>query len=375
MKQVLLVLTLISIFSCSKQEKISYLSWKDQYTLKKVGDLIFDIDQQTGRYFNPISYSQSMGSLCLFNNNNHTLYFYNIENGELQRKIQYEKQGPNSVPTVHELVAYSEDSIISLNRDFYSITIFNIKGEVIFKKRILDDSDPGLPLRHQFNYHNGKIYTPVKGYAKTSKNLKQKAALIYDLNTSKKVFVIDSPSEFEMGWADRDPMRDAVFLKNRNEFVITWSMSKAFESINLTSGQSKNISYDSKRLKKTKKYDGSLNDRLSKDHYLLSNSWIESLHMDKSKGFLLRSATVGKLIPKGESLNKQYKSLNKDSIFVLTEIFDETLQKVGEVPNVSFYNDVFSTENFIYVSNYMHDIGNEDIIAFSKYQLVKKNGL
>ncbi|MFT7150080.1 MAG: hypothetical protein ACI82Q_001945, partial [Nonlabens sp.] len=107
--------------------------------------------------------------------------------------------------------------------------------------------------------------------------------------------------------------------------------------------------------------------------YLLGNSWYWRVFHDPYKDIYLRSAALGYDMQKTDLKKRKYGSNNRDGIFNVTIILNKDFQKVGEVINLNFYKATFSTKDGIYIQDFVTDSDNEDVMVFSRHELVEKS--
>jgi hypothetical protein len=363
---------LICFFSaCDGIKKVSDDETYNKYTLVKSGNLVLNIDSTTKRFGNLISYSELEQSLSLYNDFNHSIYFYRIPDGDLIKKVSLEKEGVNGVFRVTGLYFYNQDSIFTYNQYTQKITILNDSGKKLDEFTLLDVGDPGMPFSPSLYYENGNIYFTVVGYKATVKEKKYKSLLIYNIRTKNRKFLIDTPSEYMGNWSDRSVVKDGVLIYG-NSYVNSWGMGNKLialkiedETINISNPTSNYIQYP-------KEYEGNIQSMEERLYYQRTNSWNIDLYFAKHQKVILRAVNIGTNLPKGEDIGSgSFASQNGDDIFDLTELFNIDLVKIGEVYHLSFYGEIFSAESGIYIADYQYDEGNEDVISFGRYNLQK----
>lgn len=369
----LLVVLALTNYSCGTGERYQPLDWKNSNTLKVVGIVKFPLDSQTKRYGNILSYSKKEDNLYLYNNYSHAIYKYSLERPNEYSIIKLDKSGPDGVRQINALYAISEDSLISINSATSKLTIINNSGKKIYEAEILSPDENGFPLMFRITSKDGKVYVPLSTYSKTKPSLKQKNLLIFDLRTRKKDFQIDTPVNYReiKDWADRFHMKSGTLI-NSSFYAFSWSPGKLFVLHNLEKNESKEIHFSSSLISDAQKADKIPTNSYESRYFQRTNSWNQSIYFAENQNILLRPFIIGKKIPENaKDLYGDFKSLNNDEIFEITEIYNSSMQKIGELKGVSFLNGIFDNINGIYMEDYSVDQENEDIMAFKVYQLDK----
>jgi hypothetical protein len=363
-----IILILLVLQSC-KESKTLESPWLDQATLESSGEWILEIDNTTPRYSNLFSYYDDDEILYLYNRLGHTLYTYELNQSQPKSILKLKSEGPDGVMKPDAIKVLSQDSILFLNNSTKLLTIIDSEGHTFYTKKILKDDENGLPLRSSILHQNGKIYVPVANYIYTNKNISSKSLMIMDLETSEKDFLLDTPKELQNinDWADRYYIRDGVLVGD-SIYVSTWSMSKDLKAINLYTLKSRKLSYSSKYINNAKRASGTFKSLEEKSDFQLQNTWNEAIFYAEHQNLVLRSHSIGKYIPDGGSRYDKLKTINGDENYVVTELFDNTLNKIGEVPGVTFIEGIFSSKTGLYIEDFLFDMNNENIVVFKKYE-------
>lgn len=366
----------ILIWSCGSYDSddLTLSEWKDNSTLTEAGRWTISIDQETNRYgtfTNFISYSEDLKSLILFNTVNNILYHYPVKDTSYSKKVKLDKKGPNGTSEVSHFLFHNSDSLFFFNDQSNVLRIMNDRGDILYKKQIIERSDPAFSSgRMKMQFTDGNLIVSVFGHNGTCPDLSNKSLFIYNLKNETKKFIIDVPLRNRGYYAGRS--RDKGLAIINDSYVVSPVVSPALQA--LKKGASDNetieIQFGSDKLHYPITFDGATNDRQARSDYNLSHSWAESLYFDKHSRTLLRAWTVGRRLDDNIASNSNLLSLNGDRVFVITELFDEQLTKIGEVENVVFYDGIFSNEQAIYIMDYLFDSSNEDIISFTMYSRV-----
>ena len=376
MKHIVSLLIFILIASaCERKETIVSQEWSNDTALKVVDVIKFPLDSLTKRYGNKMSFSQRESKLYLYNNYTHSFYQYSLSAPEEYRIISLNKEGPNRIGKVDAFFAISEDSIITINSGSSKIAIVNASSEKIYEAQILGSNENGLPLMFTIDYRNGQVYVPLSSYAKTKNSLKRKNVLIYNLKTREKNFIIDTPDQYAdiKDWADRFHVKNGTLVGD-DHYAFSWSPGKLYVAYNLRENSSRQVNFTSELIADAKKADKILTDRLENRYFQRTNTWNQSIYYSDYGGLILRPFSIGKNIPEGtQDLYGDFKSLNNDDIFEITEIYNKRFEKVGELLGVSFLNNLFDTADGIYIEDYSVDPEDENVMAFKLYQVDEIN--
>lgn len=357
------------ICACNKEGKITF---EDQFTLKRTGRISFALDSMTKKEHAVINFSQDYNSLCLFNEINHSIYFFDVSNQETTKVIQFEKEGPNGVSRVAAMLIHAKDSIFLFNDSSNEIMLMNEKAKVVKRFRFFDRGlgDPARVLEPDI-YFNGKdLYLLGRVSSFTSKS-KDKNIVKYVIEKDSTEFLMDYPASYQEGkWSSKLMNKFAIHNPVSDEFVISFPFDPYIhiynEKLNTTNKYYAGSDLMRQPEQITEKEKSTVPD------YLLGNSWYWRVFHDPYKNIYLRSASLGYDMQKTDLKKRKYGSNNRDGIFNVTIILNKDFQKVGEVINLNFYKATFSTKNGIYIQDFETDSENEDIMTFGKYQFVEK---
>lgn len=368
----LIFLGLILTLGCETQETQNIKDWSNDYTLKMKDRWVISIDLETKRNGNLYSYNEYARCLFLFNQINQSIYSFPLSDSTFSQRIEFDKDGPNGLTTVTHFLFHNKDSIFFFNDLSNTLRIANEKGIVYFKKQILETNEPSfIPKVAKMQIDGHELVMPVFGHQGTRPDLQSKSLLIYNLHTGQKDFLMDLPTDSQGYFGDKTVSKNLALIDDM--YTMSLSMSSVIQTLSKVSSHKpvQEQKYSSERIHYPTEFKEDLNDRQAAFHYQMTNSWNESLFFDKNSRTLLRSVVIGRNLDKNHvanSINNSL-SLNSDRVFVLTELFNESMKKIGEVDHVVFYDGIFSNESYIYMVDYEFDLFNEDIIVFSKYQI------
>tara|TARA_B100000965_G_scaffold387414_1_gene390719 strand:+ start:1847 stop:2923 length:1077 start_codon:yes stop_codon:yes gene_type:complete len=342
------------------------------------GYIEFPLDSVTKRNARIMHYSESLNSLVLFNDINHTLYFFEVDSQKNYKKIKLNKEGPNGISSVDDIYVHTKDSIFIYNGKSHRLNLFNYDGNVQARFPLFDltSDDPTHTSSPSFlnSFINKEFYLLIRATTGTSK-MKDKALMVYSLNTSNKSYHIDLPkSYYSSYWAEKSYNRSGILNREAGKFIVSYPFDKSLFVLDLQTNKVEVFDGSSQLMHKTKpiedKRTTNMQDRII---YQMTNSWYSELFYDKYRNLYLRSASIGRDIEYGEPTNLRYLSNNKDDIYTVTVVLDENFNKIAEFPNLYFNRCIFSTEKGLFFLDNSHDPDNEDILTFAHYELKEGN--
>lgn len=157
----LAILSVITIFcyacaNTSANERFYYnennsVKFDDKYDLKEVSVISFPLDTSTGFYNYSLEMfydKDSARHLVLFNELNHSLYMYDYDRRTLERKITFQREGPNGIGNYGDMGFHvlKNEQILLFNYWEARLLLANYNGEVL--KRI--DLKPLNPANRDF---------------------------------------------------------------------------------------------------------------------------------------------------------------------------------------------------------------------------------
>ena len=355
--------------SCGKEDKITF---GDSFTLKKTGQIIFSLDSMTKTEHAVVNFSQQLNSLCVFNEINHSIYFFDVSTQETTKIIPIEKEGPNGVGRVKAMLVHTRDSVFLFNDATNKVVLMNNKAEVLERFELFNRAagDPARILEPEIYFHDGNLYLMGRAASFTDKD-KNKNIVKYNIKEADKSFLMDYPTSYQQGkWSSKIMNKFALFNSDSGDFIVSFPFDPFIHVFNERMDETKAYYAGSDLMKQPKQI--TAKEKSNVANYLLSNSWYWRLFYDPYNKIHLRSASVGYDMENTDLSSQTYKSKNRDGIFNTTIILNEDLEKMGEVPGLNFYKATFSTREGIYIQDFDTDSDNEDVMVFSKYQLVKK---
>jgi len=365
----LILLTFSILFSaCNKQDKMPF---GNKFTLEKTGEIAFALDSMTKKEHSVVNFSQDYNSLCVFNDINHSIYFFDVSTQATTKVIPIEKEGPNGVSSVEAMLVHKRDSIFLYNPSTNKITLLNERAEVIrhfsFFDRNLGEPARVLSPEIYFNGQNLYLLGRVASFTTESKN---KNIVKYIIEKDSTEFLMDYPASYQDGkWSSILMNKYANYDPASNNFIVSFPFDPFLYVFNEKLSETAPYYAGSDLMKQPEQI--TAKEKSSIGSYLLGNSWYGRLFYDPYNKTYLRSASIGYDMENTNTEDGKYSSNNRDGIFHVTIILDKDFQKVGEVINMDFYKTTFSTKEGIYIQDFEIDPENEDTMIFSRYQLVE----
>ncbi|RAI84680.1 DUF4221 family protein [Algoriphagus yeomjeoni] len=367
MKKYLFALLIVA-FSCNSKQQDSAV----QIELEEY--YIFELDSLTRRDSKHVGFVPSLNSIYLFNDNTYTIYFYDLETKKNWKKIPLAKEGPDGLGRVDLFKVYSLDSIFSVNEILGQVTRISNEGTKIEKIRFLDmdNGDPAIQSGISFfEFNKSKLYT----LARQTPNvlpLRNKILLEYDFHSKEKTFEIEWPIEYIEDWMMATKPSSAVIRGDKVYLSLPYNENILI--YDLIDGNLEKKYAGSSKIKKYVPYSGD-GDIQSRIRHSLEGARYGKLVYEPSSKVFLREASVGLSIPLdanpllATSESGSFLSNNKDNVYVLTIVLDDSLNKIGEVPHQKLYQDAFCTDSALFRRVVIYEKENEDILVFGKYKL------
>lgn len=363
------VAAFLSLIACEENsDKGEY-----EYSLVKTGErLIFELDSVSKRSNLFATYSEVLKSYCFYNDLNHSIYFYNIENGENWGVYPLQKEGPDAITGVRAIRPISKDSVLVFSSNSKDISLINSKGHVVRRFDFLKNRDTNgiVVFQPQLFLDGNKVYTMLRPTANSSRDF-EGSVVKYDLKTGKIDFLMPYPLDnYDNGsWGGAQRQTYMIFNPIKKSLIMSYPWDNNLHTYNLSNDEVNSYYGGSDEMTSPEPLKAGASSQ-EVGEYLLSNCWYGTIFYDKYRKVYLRGGAIGKDLSTLSS--DRILNINGDDYFKTTIILDEEFNKIGEVPNLGVSMATFATEDayYFYDGDYQKD--NEDIMAFSKYVL-KKN--
>ena len=364
MRYILPFLIITSFFSAKAQQG-------DNYTLPVDGksDLF--------NYMSQPFIEDGSHKLAMFSTNENALLIYNLEERKIERKVIYDKQGPNKLTNMYmhgSLKYINQDSIFYYDVQIGRGVLSDIEGNVYHRFAINNGiyGYGSLKLRKTMGYKNGKAYmqawlnTVGKNAVKDYKSAPNKIAIIDITDGSVEEVLFDFPAVYK----DRDLSQilkdlDIVYNPHTDKFVISFPFSHYLFETDFKG-------YTKKHLAKSDLVQEAVDmedykARISATSLVSYTDWIsdkyENLVFDPQSGYYFRLAR--KHISEDNFSGRDF-TTEKEVL-----IFDKNLKHVKTIEHLGgvwLYHFVIG--DYIYWNKNMSihnlDAGNEDTFFFER---------
>lgn len=229
MKNTLFVISLICLlnFSCSENENKKLLPVK----FEKNKTISFKLDSETtGRsnYYD-LTKKDGINYLTFLNKYNNSIYFYNLEDQRFEKKIQFEKTGPNGVNELSGFLIQSEDSIFVYSYKGRKISLLNKDLEVVKRYSIISNEMEVNPqvnsIRKIYKINNNLIlnsWGSQREYYKND-NFPNSILTFLDLDNGKLSYDVTYPEKYTEGiWGVQLYQVFHDLNKSRNELILSF---------------------------------------------------------------------------------------------------------------------------------------------------------
>lgn len=367
-----LIIISLTFQGCSKDKSHPFI---DQVTLEFKENIIFPLDSMTKRNSKNIGFSSKINALYLYNEINHSIYFFDLETKLESKRIKLEKEGPNGIGDVSKLIVLNYDSIFTFNRYNNHLYLLNRSGDIIEKTSLFSINEPDPSIQTfspsiSYSNVNKSLYLPIRPNSRTD-NKRQTVVLEYNVLNGEKKFIKQWPKEYN-SYSNIGTTSFATLDEKNSKMLISFAFDDNIHEIDLKTGKEDIHYFGSDRLNEISVFKGKQEMQIIME-YMSASSKYRNVFFDKHANYYLRTGLVGKKIPEGEfKRGEKYKTINNDDIYNLIVILDSNFQKVGEVHKAILLDEVFSTSNGLYMKAPLVNRNNEDILVFKRYEYVQK---
>lgn len=349
------------------------------------GDFTLPLDSETpifNSFSQPAMINDSL-KLIWFNLENYSLDVFDLASQQLEKKIYYEKSGPNALGGINYgsgINFVNVDTIVFYSRDLKRIYLSNLAGKV-YKKVDLSDFIDGLgsvSLSSPIAYRKGSLFLqvlpniPIEADVTYSVNYNKVAKV--DLKSGKiKEYEIPYPSIYsEKNVSQQLKMIDLVYNSKIDKFVISFPLGGSIYVTDFETGVKSHPAksdFDSRLTGIDVRPSTIEPSRVANYNYWVNSSY-ERLLYDSFNGIYLREARKG--ISEDDFQERKFSSKRE---FV---ILNEDFQKIGSIDYVSsslYY--YFFADGKVYwnkdLQKFNLENGVEDSIFFHSRKLVVEN--
>lgn len=230
MHQVYAAILIVVITGCSSNEtKVN-----KTIALKLIETRSLPLDSLTSSYNRTYQYIESENMIVFFNSVNSSLYFYDYESQNLQRKLTFAKSGPNGIGSrVNSFYYHNSDSIFIHNYYGNNIILFNASAKLIRKYSLISETfGTELPLTGHVApmvVNDGKLYLNNGGKCNRAKSDFPPPNIIeIDIQTGGINYHLNYPEEDYYpynGWPGSLCNLYNTFNSAKGEFIYSYAMS------------------------------------------------------------------------------------------------------------------------------------------------------
>lgn len=383
MRKTLSLLTLLSLIalqqSCNQSHGQAFKA-TDESSIKQQTDddywLLTDPEADIYNYLREPVTIDGRSKLMIFNHQQNTMLFYDIENQELEKKIKFDHQGPNAVNAVFpggSIQLISKDSLLIYSQRQGTLYLSDLKGKIYKKTRIKNDSIGfgAVGTHSTMAYKGQKVYMQslpaTIGEFKTDYENRPNMFGSIDLTTGEtKEYVFDYPAPYKgKDYSQQLKMAEVVYNRKIDKFIINFPLSNSLYVTDFA-GNTKAYPAKSNLVGKPIEVDRNRKDiglSALASHYLWTNDRYGKLVYDPISGYYFREAIKGLSESQFEA-----RDFNTEKEIV---ILDTNFKQVASLPHhggtfmYHFFdkNQIYWNRDFI---KYNFERENEDTIYFEK---------
>lgn len=377
----ILLLLIPLLQSCSQGHSREVTSSSAKATGLQTSDdywLLTDPEADLYNYLREPVTIKGKSKLMIFNHQQNTLLFYDLESRELEKKIKYDFQGPNAVNAVFPgggLHMISEDSILIYSQRQATLYLSDLKGKIFKKTRIKNDSIGfgAIGVYSTLAYRDQKVYMQslpaTIGEFKTDYENRPNMFGSIDLNTGMtSEFLLDYPEPYQgKDVTQQLKMAEIIYNPDIDKFVISFPLSHTLYVTDFK-GYQKTYPARSKLVGRHIEVDQNRKDidpSAIGSHYLWINDRYGKLTYDPVSGYYFREAMKG--LSERNYADRDF-STDKEII-----VLDKNFKQVATLPHhggtFMYYffdkNHIYWNRDFI---EYNFERENEDTLYFESKQ-------
>ncbi|HET8861101.1 DUF4221 family protein [Marivirga sp.] len=386
-----LIIILIILASCDSKKKTEIyfqeangIEFNDSLSLEETAIISLNLDNETSFHHKSMKSLEidNTSYLSFINAYNQHFYLYNLETGELEKKLKLDREGPNGVGhlTIFDH-AYLSDSLLLYNTWDANLYILDYQGNLLSKNEILDFSknsnsvspEPATmkPIRKVGDY----VFIPCSINQYLTDYSNQNSVIRYNLKTQETDYMINLPDNYNQGYWGATFKYKISFDMYGSDLISSFPIDNFIYRYN-SAGKYLNKYYvGSKFIKEFEPFKEDINYGVEKDHsvpnqqqgdYSWSNSDYNAVIYDEFRDLFYRVAYIR---PKKAELEAG-RSITNFSIMILTSNFE----KVGE----QYFDGLKYHPTMILVSKQgllmaRSDLykENEELLSFSVFNIAK----
>lgn len=303
------------------------------------------------------------------------LYFHNIENGKLLKKVPFVREGSEGIANIDGFYIHTPDSIFIPSTLSQAMFLVNENGNIIQKYKYLKErKDDIMQIDFTvFNHpvlHNGKLYC-VSVYENKNKDRTMLQTL--DLNTKKWTPSIYFPDEYKNNFYPSPGFYApyATFNDKNKRLYFSMPVSNYIYETDFIKTYNKTYA-GAKNLKEIKPFSNNVFNLLfsEREKYFQENLSYSAVFYDKYRDIYYRIALhpIDKVYMNSKDEFKKY--FKNFSIIIL----DKNMNKVGEImPEKYTYAQriIIPIPEGILLKNFKKSKENEDMDYFDLFEVVE----
>lgn len=334
------------------------------------------VDGQTSlfNYVNQATQIEGKPKILMYSGIKNAILIYDFKQRVLEKKIKYDKQGPNRLNGMQfgaGIKLVNKDTLIIYSQEARTISISNLDGDVLSRTRIKNDSVSfgSVSIASPFAKKGGFLYMQSLPHTvgKFETDYKNRPNMIGKINMSTgetKELLFDYPQVYQgKKYSQYLEMMDIVYNPNIDKFILSFPLS---DSLYVTdfSGNTQAYLAKSKLVNNREEIDENRNDigpsQITSHYFWTSDAYGKLIH-DPVSGYYFREAREGlkernyvardfstkKEVLVFDANFKQVRTLTHSGATLMYHAFDN---------DIIYWNKDFQKYNF--------DTGNEDTIYF-----------
>lgn len=367
----------VVIFSSFDSNRAQAISQAKPSTLQTLSDnhwLVVDGQASLFNYVNQATQIDGRTKILMFSNIENAILIYDFKEKMLEKKIKYDRQGPNRINGMQHgagIKLLNKDTLLIYSQQSMNISFSNLEGEIFSRTRIKNDSisfgsiSRTSPFAKKGNFLYMQSLPHTIGEFKTDYENRPNMVGKINMTTGEtEELLFDYPQVYQgKNYSHLLKMIDIVYNPSIDRFIVSFPLS---DSVYVTDFNGNTQAYlaKSKLVKNREEIDDNRNDigpSLIDSHYRWISDAYGKLIYDPVSGYYFREARKGL---KERNYNARDFSTEKEIL-----VLDAKLNQVGSLPhNGSTLMYHAFDENMLYwnkdFQKYNFDSGNEDTIYF-----------
>ncbi|WP_226390605.1 DUF4221 family protein [Penaeicola halotolerans] len=375
----LLLFTAIILFSCQNVEKKT-LANNYEFVLQKSHRI--EIDTMTSRILEITGYDKHKNEFFLYNKLNHSIYFYSLDSNKQTKKIQLEADGPNAIIEVRGIDNIAENRFIIFNGRKETFHEMLVKEDtVLFTRHTLQngndietipETNKGAKNSHLVGNTLYMVTRPLSALNNSNNFL----IISYDFDTKETKYLYEYPQDIVENQHNFRAGSKSVFFDDK--IVVSFPFKKSIYTFSLVKNEVEEKELSSEKAQPYKILENPNQSHAVAIRNMFSQSEYKIFYYDPQSKTYLRHLFTGIRLPEddakiGFSIRyKDYKTINNDENYYVTLFADESMNKIAFINDYYLSENIFSSEEGVFLPNYKDENKNEDIIILNNYRIIKK---